>query len=108
MQNDNINGQTTEVVIIAPDGTEIMEELTPVERCLLEKIDLTLRVNSDFDNTYLKAQLVRIDSNRGLNDRDEGRFYLRYKHIGGMAEFWGNVSDESQVDMERGIICVKG
>lgn len=106
MQHDNINGQDIDSVIIAPDGTQATEGLTPVERDLLERIDGLLRMDSGFAEQYPEARLIRIDSNRGLSDRDEGRFYLRYKHIGGMAEFWGNVANVSRVDIENGIVGV--
>jgi hypothetical protein len=49
---------------------------------------------------------VRVDSNRGLSDRDEGRFYLRYQHTGGMAEFCGNAADATRVNVETGLVGV--
>ena len=53
---------------------------------------------------------MRADSNRGLADRDAGRFYLRYRHKGkgGSAEFWGNLADVAKVDMKKGVVGVEG
>jgi hypothetical protein len=101
-----INGQAVEAIIIAADGTEVMEALQPAERDLLAKIDAVLQANPRFRRAYPGARLTRIDSNRGLDKRDEGRFYLRYQHKKGMAEFWGNASDVEGVDIGKGIVGV--
>lgn len=108
MQQDKINGQTVEVCVIAEDGSELAEALTATERGLLDRMDAALRADPAFRAEYQDAALVRVDSNRGLGDGDFGRFYLRYRHQGGMAEFWGNVGDAVSVDVENGAVCVEG
>lgn len=110
MRQDNINGQDIEVCIIATDGSELAEDLQPGEREWLAKIDAALRADAGFAKACPKATLERIDSNRGLADRGEGRFYLRYSHQGkgGMAEFWGNTADVASVDIQKGIVSVAG
>ena len=108
MQHDNINGQEIESVIISEDGIELPETIDPKERDLLAKIDTAIRTNGGFIKAFPGAKLVRIDSNRGLADQDEGRFYLRYLHEGkgGVAEFWGNAADVTRVDIDTGFVGV--
>jgi hypothetical protein len=108
MQSETINGQAVEICVIAEDGSELAEGLTAHERELLERIDATLRADAGFKAAHAEAKLVRVDSNRGLADTDEGRFYLRYQHQGGMAEFWGNLADVLTVDIKGGIVGVAG
>jgi len=108
MQQETINGQVGEVCVIAEDGTELAEGFTAKERELLERIDATLKADVGFQTGHPEARLVRIDSNRGMADTDEGRFYLRYEYKGGTAEFWGNAGDTARVDMKKGIVCVAG
>ena len=108
MQSETINGQAVEVCIIAENGTELAESLTPAERGLLERMDAALKADAEFQMAHSDAMLVRIESNRGMADVDEGRFYLRYRHKGGMAEFWGNVGSEAGVDFEKGMVWVNG
>lgn len=106
MQKTMINGQDIEAVTIEADGTEAESGLQAREKALLEKIDTALRADADFATVCPEAQLVRVDSNRGLAETDAGRFYLRYQHKGGMAEFWGNVADKLTVDLKGGIVSV--
>jgi hypothetical protein len=101
-----INSQDIEAIVIASDGTEVAEELQPGELVLLAKIDVALKADARFAKACPAARLVRVDSNRGLSDRDEGRFYLRYQHTGGMAEFWGNAADATRVNVETGLVGV--
>lgn len=108
MRHETINGQDIEFVIIAADGIEVVEDLQQGERELLAKIDAALHAEARFAKSCPEARLVRIDSNRGLGDRDECRFYLRYQHSGkgSFAEYWGHVGDVAHLDMRRGIISV--
>lgn len=106
MLKDTINGQEIEVAVIAADGTDTGDALRQDERSLLSKIDAAIQADAGFANEYPDARLVRADSNRGVGDRDGGRFYLRYRHKGGMAELWGNVADEPKVDIGSGVVCV--
>lgn len=108
MHKDSINGQAIDVAIIAADGTEVADTLKADEKELLAKIDKTLKADPRFQTACPDARLARIDSNRGLADRDEGRFYLRYQHQRGTVEFWGNVADAQKVDMEQGMVAVAG
>lgn len=108
MRSETINGQAAEICVIAADGTELDEGLTPKERDLLERLDAALQADAGFQAAHQGAALVRVDSNRGLADGDEGRFYLRYKHKAGMAEFWGNVGGKARVNLKRGVVCVAG
>ena len=106
MQQDKINDQDIDVVVIGADGAELQDKLQPDERDWLSRIDAALQSDPQFKATYPAARLMRIDSNRGLTDRDEGRFYLRYQSSSGMAEFWGNVGDTVRVDVDQGIVVV--
>jgi len=109
MQADNINGQVVDVVVIGADGIEVVEELQQGERVLLAVIDAALQAEARFAKSCPEARLVRVDSNRGLGDREECRFYLRYQHSGkgSFAEYWGHVGDVAHLDMRRGIISVR-
>jgi len=94
MRHETINGQEAEICVIAADGTEVAEALRPDERGLLERIDAALKADAGFCAACPGARLVRVDSNQGLGDREEGRFYLRYQHQGGgITELWGNAAD---------------
>ncbi|BBL73236.1 hypothetical protein [Methylomagnum ishizawai] len=104
MRHETIDGQEVEICVISADGTEVEEALRPDERGLLGRIDAALKAHAGFCAAYPGARLVRVDSNRGLGDRDEGRSYLRYQHQGGITELWGNAADGVGVDLERGIV----
>ena len=106
MQKDTINGQEIEVAVIAADGTDTGDGLGADERHLLSKIDSAIHADAGFANACPAAILVRADSNRGFGDREEGRFYLCYKHKGGIAEFWGNAGDLPNVDVGSGVVAV--
>ena len=106
MQKTTINGQAVEVCVIAADGNEAADGLQQGERELLAKIDAALRADAGFAKACPDARLVRVDSNRGFADRDAGRFYLRYQHKAGMAEFWGNAADVLTVDIKGGTVGV--
>lgn len=105
MHTDHINGQEAEVCVIAADGTELGEALRPDERALLDRIDAALKADAGFRAACPGARLVRVDSNRGLGDREEGRFYLRYQYQGGgITELWGNAADGVGVDLKLGVV----
>lgn len=100
-----INGQTVDVEIIGADGRG-GTALDQVELDLITAIDARLREHPDFATAYPGARLTRVDSNRMLQDTEEGRFYLRYHHAGGDTEFWGHQAAASALDFERGIVTV--
>jgi len=105
MTKATINGQTVDVEIVEADGSS-GASLTQAELALIAALDGYLRKHPAFAEAYPGAHLTRVDSNRILQDTDEGRFYLRYDHRGGDTEFWGHLAEESVLDFERGIAAV--
>ena len=91
--------------IIEADGRS-GTALEQTELDLITAIDARLRQHEAFAQAYPGARLTRVDSNRMLQDTEEGRFYLRYHHAGGDTEFWGHKAAASAFDLARGIIAV--
>lgn len=105
MTTASINGQRVEVDIIEPDGRS-GNALEPSELDFITAIDAELRDHPGFAKCYPSARLTRVESNRILQDTDEGRFYFRYRHDRGDAEFWGHHAKTHNIDLERGIVTV--
>lgn len=102
-----INGVTVEIVIIAADGkTDPAAVLAARETATVEAVDAALRATASFRAAYPQAALVRVKSMRGVDEKRDGRYYLRYKHAGGMTEFWGHISRELKIDFKKGIVGV--
>lgn len=101
-----VNGQAVDVEIIEADGSS-GTALEQGELDLISAIDARLREHPSFARAYPGAQLTRVDSNRMLQDTEEGRFYLRYHHASGDAEFWGHRAETPVLDLERGIIAIE-
>jgi len=107
MARQSINGHDIEVVLIAADGkTDSQALLNRREAATVAAVDTTLRADAQFTTTYPSAQLVRVESNRGVNEHRQGRYYLRYQHTGGTAEFWGHVAKTASVDLKKGVVGV--
>ena len=100
-----INDQQVDVEIIETDGSS-GTALEQAELSLITAIDAHLREHPDFAKAYPGAQLTRVESNRMLQDSEEGRFYFRYRHDGGETEFWGHLAMAPALDFERGIVTV--
>ena len=100
-----VNGQAVDVEIIEADGSS-GAALEQTELDLIAAIDTRLRQHDAFVKAYPGARLTRVDSNRMLQDTEEGRFYLRYHHDGGNTEFWGHLAKAPALDFERGIVTV--
>jgi len=47
-----------------------------------------------------------VESNRGVQENRQGRYYLRYHHDGGTTEFWGHLSAKPKFDFRKGIIGI--
>lgn len=43
---------------------------------------------------------------RGIEEKRNGRYYLRYRYAGGVTEFWGHVSRDLKIDFKKGIVGV--
>jgi hypothetical protein len=43
---------------------------------------------------------------RRVDEHRHGRYYLRYRHAAGAAEFWGHVAKALTVDFKKGIVGV--
>ncbi len=107
MAHQAINGQDVEVVVMAADGrTDPQALLNEREAATVAAVDTTLQANAQFTTTYPSAQLVRVDSNRGVNEHRQGRYSLRYQHPGGTTEFWGHVAKTASVDFKKGVVGV--
>jgi hypothetical protein len=102
-----INGEEVEVIVFAADGTEdASTTLTHRELATAEAVDAALRANSEFKASYPDARLTRIESMRGVDEHREGRYYFRYRHASGVAEFWGHLAHEPKFDFKKGIVGV--
>ncbi len=107
MTHQPINGHDVDVVVIAADGKPDPQALLDArEVATIAAVDTTLHANAQFKSTYPGAQLVRVESNRGVNEHRQGRYYLRYQHTGGTAEFWGHVAKTASVDFKKGVVGV--
>lgn len=106
MTSATINGQTVDVEVIESDGSS-GASLTHAEHALVTALDTYIRAHAAFVAAYPDARLVRVDSNRVLEDTEEGRIYLRYRHRGGVTELWGHRAGAASLDLERGIATVR-
>ena len=106
MSQQTINSQAVEVVIIAADGTTLEETLTPRETWTVQAVDAFLKGNAEFQAAYPGARLERVESNRGIQENRQGRYYLRYRHAGGVTEFWGYLSTKPKFDFKKGVVGV--
>ena len=65
-----------------------------------------LRANDEFQAAYPDARLVWVESNRGVPENRQGRYYLRYHHDHGATEFWGYLSSKPRFDFKKGVVGV--
>lgn len=105
-QTVTINGQAVSVRVVNPDGSDGGSSLDARETWLVAAIDAFLRANARFAAAYLGAKLVLVESNRELDESKRGRFYLRYAHAQGAAEFWGNLAARPSFNFKRGTVGV--
>lgn len=106
MSQQTINSQTVEVAIIATDGTTLDDILTPRETWTVQAVDAFLKGNTEFQAAYPGAQLERVESNRGVQENRQGRYYLRYRYATGVTEFWGYVSTKPTFNFKKGVVGV--
>ena len=106
MSQQSINDQAVEVAILGADGTTLNETLTPREAWTVQAVDAFLKGNAEFQATYPGATLVRVDSNRGVQENRQGRYYLRYQYDHGATEFWGHLSPKPKFDFRKGIVGI--
>jgi len=72
----------------------------------VEAADTLLRADVQCTAADPTAQLARVESNRGVNEHRQGRYYLRYQQAKEIAEFWGYVAKTPTVDFKKGIVGV--
>ena len=106
MSQQFINDPAVEVAILAADGTTLNDILTPREAWTIEAVDAFLKSNAAFQAAYPGARLTRVESNRGVQENRQGRYYLRYQYHTGATEFWGYVSSKPKFDFKHGIVGV--
>lgn len=106
MMPQTLNAQAVEVTIIAADGATLPETLTPRETWTVQAVDAYLKGNAEFQSTYPGATLVRVESNRGVQENRHGRYYLRYQYDHGATEFWGYLSTTPKFDFKKGVVGV--
>ena len=95
-----------DVQVIAEDGSSLGQDLLPDEAAAIESLDRELKADPGFQCAYPNAKLVRIDSNRGIQDSDAWRYYLRYQYDAGTTEFWGHHASRNYVDFEQGLVAI--
>ena len=102
-----INGAVIEIVVIGIDGkTDPNATLDACETATVVAVDAALRASTRFQTAYPQAALVRVESMREVADTDRGRYYLRYHHAGGSAEFWGHAAPYEQIDLKKGAVGI--
>ena len=106
MRQQTLNGQAAEVAIIAADGATLDEPLTPREAWTVQAVNAVLKQNAEFQAAYPGATLVRVESNRGVAENRQGRYYLRYRYDKGTTEFWGYLSRQPTFDFRKGIVGI--
>jgi hypothetical protein len=107
MGKQTINGKEVEVVIISPVGTpEASATLTPRELATVQAVDTALQAHPEFQAAYQDARLERVESTRGVDEYRQGRYYLRYHHASGTAEFWGHVSRKPTLNFKKGVVGI--
>ena len=55
---------------------------------------------------YPQAVLEQVESMRGIEEKRNGRYYLRYRYFGGATEFLGHVNRDLKIDFKKGIVGV--
>ena len=84
MSKQLINGDEVEVKVFAPDGTmESSAALTERELATVQAADAALKANPEFQAAYPGARLEWVESMRGVDEHQEGRYYLRYQYASG-------------------------
>ena len=106
MSQQTINDHDVEVIIIAADGATLNAALTPREQWTVQAVDAFLKGNAEFQAAYHGAKLERVESNRGVQENRQGRYYLRYRYATGVAEFWGYVSTKPTFNFKKGVVGV--
>jgi hypothetical protein len=106
MTAQTINGATVEIIIDADGKTLTDAALTTREAATVEAVDAALRADAGFQSAYLGAALERVESMRGVDEKRNGRYYLRYRYTGGVTEFWGHVGRELKIDFKKGVVVV--
>src|SRR5512147_1464722 len=106
MSQQTLNNQTVEVAIIAADGATRNEPLTPREAWTVAAVDAFLKGNAEFQAAYPGARLAQVESNRGVQENRQGRYYLRYQYDHGTTEFWGHLSIKPKFDFRKGIVGI--
>ena len=61
---------------------------------------IAIKANPEFQAAYPDARLEGVESMRGMDEHQEGRYYLRYQYVSGVTEFWGHVSRKPKVDFK--------
>ena len=82
------------------------QTLTPREAWTVAAVDALLKGNAEFQAAYPGAKLERVESNRGVPENRQGRYYLRYHHDHGATEFWGYLSTKLRFDFKKGVVGV--
>lgn len=96
---------SVEILVIKPDGqTDPTGLLDAREAAAVATLDRALHADAGFQIAYPGAALSRVDSMRGVPETNPGRYYLRYRHPGGMAEFWGHLASKDQINLKKGTV----
>ena len=100
--------ENVKTIVIGADGERLGETLNAREMAMLETVDAALRSITEFQIEFPDAILEQVESMRGIQDFEDGRFYLRYKtaHNPLPIEFWGCLAKTPSVDWASGYIRV--
>lgn len=107
MTTQTINNATVEIVVILGDGkTDPTATLDAREAATVAAVDGVLRATESFTTAYPQAVLERVESIRGVEEKRNGRYYLRYRYAGGVTEFWGHIAKQLKIDFKKGVVGV--
>ena len=85
---------------------EASAALTERELATVQAVDAVLKADPEFQAAYPGAKLEGVESMRGMDEHQEGRYYLRYHSASGATEFWGHVSRKHKLDFKKGRVGV--
>ena len=108
MAMQSINDQPVDVVVIGVDGRSdpnTVLEANEIE--IVEAADAALCANEEFQVSYRDARLDRVESMRSVDEHRHGRYYLRYRHAGGVTEFWAHIGHSIKIDFTKGSVSIK-
>ncbi len=106
VQTQTINGHPVTLLVTGSDGSPLEPTLSARELWTVQAALRMLEASPAFQEVWSDAQLTRVEVQRGLSEREQGRCYLRLEGAQGATEFWVNLSRKPSLDLHSGLIGV--